>query len=145
MLHTAETLKSSKIEAQGANQIYSGSEYCDQGDGGLVVNILAQRDGSVGSSPSQERLVIMDNVEKQLKWVIVSLTEEIWDGNQEASHHLLAEFERTCTWLTYPWPWRTSWETEKERKQITSQPENGWFSELRKDWFCAIDNLLCSF
>ncbi len=76
MLHTAKTLRSSKNEPQGADQICSGSEHCNQGDGGLVVNILAQRDGSVGSSPSQERRVIMDNVEKQLKWVIISMTEE---------------------------------------------------------------------
>ncbi len=53
MLHTAKMLTSLKIEAQGADQIYSGSEYCDQGDGGLMVNISAWRARDVGSSPDQ--------------------------------------------------------------------------------------------
>ena len=58
----------------------------------------------MGSSPSQERRVIMDNVEKQLKWAIkmgevASISKQNWDEDQEASHHLLTEFEHTCTWL----------------------------------------------
>ena len=40
----------------------------------------------------------MDDVEKQLKWAIVSTSKENWDEDQEASHHLLAGIQRTCTW-----------------------------------------------
>ena len=67
-----------------------------------MVNIWAHRDGSVGSS--QNRRVIVDNVEKQLKWAIkigeaASISKKNWDEDQEASHHFLAETEHTCTWL----------------------------------------------
>ena len=40
----------------------------------------------------------MDDVEKQLKWAIVSTSTENLDEDQEAFHHLLARIEHTCTW-----------------------------------------------
>ena len=53
-----------------------------------MVNILAWRSGSVGSSPSQKERVIMDDIEKQLKWAIkideVASSKENWDEDQEA-------------------------------------------------------------
>ena len=81
---------------------------------------------------------------------VVCTPKENWDGNQEASHHLLVVIKDMHVMSEKKlWPWQEQWKdkerTEKKSLRQFVQPENGWSSELWKDWFCAIDNLLCSF
>ena len=56
--------------------------------GDLVVNILAQRTGSVGSSPNHERRYIM-----YVSVRIVCMSKENCDEEEEASQNLLADVQ----------------------------------------------------
>ena len=129
--------------------MWSGNDHWNQGEGGLVVNISTQWTGSVGSSPSQVRCCVIHPL-KSVAVKEVWKSEQNWDADQGASHHLLADVEEMYMWqMENSWPWRQNekMRRQKESREKVSLPFFATRKRLifRKTNSCAIDCLLCSF
>ena len=85
---------------------------------------------------------ICQHIHRELRWKSGGLPSpfDLSSTSQVVDMHVINEKNL--------WPWRKKWKDEDsaEKKSLRQfvQPENGWPQDFWKDWFCAIDDLLCS-